>query len=174
MTIIRLQEAGEEITLDLVGAEIVQGNFGEQVKFDSNTGDTLYVPLNSVVRQLDRCGVAEVSELSGRTIHFSRAANSKPGAKPYWNLDKAREGDVVKKNGNGKPAAKQVSDYETPIKLPGEDEAFDNIINRYGECLVTAQREIVPTLKKGGYEVTTADLLAATATIFIERNKKNV
>jgi hypothetical protein len=175
MAILKLQEAGEEITLDLVSVEVVQGNFGQQVKFDANTGDCLYVPLASVERQLDRCGVADVSELSGKTIHFSRAASNRPGGKPFWNLDRAREGDVVAKP-NGKPPVSKPAavPYSSPGLLPGENPRFDDLINSYGECLAAANSEIAPVLKKAGYEVTSDTLTSVAATLFIQRTRAGV
>jgi hypothetical protein len=178
MAILKLQEAGEEITLDLESVSIVEGNFGQQVKFDANTGDCLYVPLSSVERQLDRCGVAEVAELTGKTIHFSRAASNKPGGKPFWNLDKARNGDVVAKpNGaapkTSAPKAPAVP-YSSPGLLPGENPLFDELINKYGECLAAANSEIAPVLKKAGYEVTADTLTSVAATLFINRTRAGI
>lgn len=177
MATLKLKNAGEEITLAVAAVEIVPSSdpkMGAQVKFTDVNGDDLYVGESAVTRQLDRCGVADIEDLVGQNIHFSRAANKNPAFPPYWNLDRAREGDVIKTNGNG-AAKPTVTKAESPSigRLPGDaDTAFDGIINRYGECLVAAQAEIVPTLKKAGYTVSTADLLAATATLFIERNKR--
>jgi hypothetical protein len=166
MSILKIQEAGEELTLELTAAEIVEGNFGQQVKFEDKNGDVLYVPLSSVERQLDRCGVAEVSDLTGKSIHFSRAASNKPGGKPFWNLDKARNGDAVKTNGAApKASAPKAEAYESPGRLPNED--FRELVLRYRECAAAAN-------EAWGKDTSDQALVAAAATLFIERNRKNV
>jgi hypothetical protein len=183
MSIIKLKNAGEEITLEIAAVEIVPSQdpkMGAQVKFDTPSGDTLYVGESAVERQLDRCGVATIEELAGQTIHFSRAANKNPAFPPYWNLDRAREGDKVAKPTNGNGAAKATAPkapavpYSSPGLLPGENPKFDDLINSYGECLVAANSEIAPVLKKAGYEVTAETLTSVAATLFIQRTRANV
>jgi hypothetical protein len=177
MSIIKLKNAGEEITLGIAAVEIVPATdpkMGAQVKFTDVNGDDLYVGESAVLRQLDRCGVSEIAELAGQNIHFSRAANTKnPGFPPFWNLDKARNGDTVKSSGsNGKSPAPPRTETPQVGRLPGDsDTAFDEIVNRYGECLQTAQTEIVPTLKKAGYEIGTSELLSIAATLYIARQR---
>lgn len=172
MAILKLKDAGDEATLDIVTAAVIQGEYGMQVQFDANTGDTLYVPLSSVERQLDRCGVATVEELSGRTLHFFRAPNHKPGGKPFWNIDSAKPGDVVKTNGNGKPAAQ----YETPARLPGEDDepnGFDLLLKKYTEC-VSESVGLAQRIAKAGIAVDGSAVSAMAATLFIARRDAKV
>jgi hypothetical protein len=181
MSIIKLKNAGEEITLEIAAVEIVPSQdpkMGAQVKFDTPSGDTLYVGESAVERQLDRCGVATIEELAGQTIHFSRAANKNPAFPPYWNLDKARNGDVVAKPNGAAPKATApkapAPPYSSPGLLPGENPKFDDLINSYGECLAAANSEIAPVLKKAGYEVTAETLTSVAATLFIQRTRANV
>lgn len=111
MTLLKLKNAGDEATLEIASVEIVTGEFGQDVKFDTANGDTLYVPESSVLRQLDRTGVAEIADLSGKTLRFHRAENKKKGGKPFWDIDLARPGDLKPSgaNGNGRPAAPPAS-----------------------------------------------------------------
>jgi hypothetical protein len=178
MSILKLAEAGEETTLDLAAAEIVEGNFGKQVKFVDKQGDVLFVPLSSVERQLDRCGVADVSDLAGRAIHFSRAPSNKPGGKPYWNMDKARNGDAKK------PAKQAVEPYESPARLPGEEpletggppagydttSGYDALVEKYGEC-IDSVAELLNFRKR---VVDGQAFSAMVATLFIARRQDKV
>ena len=106
MTIIKLPNAGDNAHLTITGCEVVQGTYGEQVKFDAANGDTLYVPKESAVRQLLRCGydggnddetgkpVPNYGDVVGDTLMFSRDANPKPGAKPFWSITVSSPGDA--------------------------------------------------------------------------------
>lgn len=191
MSILKLTEAGDEMTLEIASAEIVPGNFGQQAKFVDKHGDTLFVPLSSVERQLDRCGVGTVEELTGRAIHFSRAASNKPGGKPFWNMDKARDGDVVHK-GNGKvpetatsrlAAQSNYKDGPLPNEDPREymqetgappagyeqsESGFSALVERYGECfseaLAFAQR-----VHKLGIPTDASAVSSIAATLMIAR-----
>lgn len=179
MAILKLKEAGEEATLDIVTAEVIEGQYGKQVRFDANTGDVLYVPLGSVERQLDRCGVGEVEALSGKTIHFSRAANSKPGSAPFWNMDRAKEGDVVKKPvSNGKslpPTAQKLADSYVDKPLPGEEEesGFDALLKKYTECVSEAVG-LAQRIGKAGIPVDGSAVSSMAATLFIARKDARV
>lgn len=170
--ILKLKEAGEEATLAIASADIEKGQYGEQVKFVTVSGDVLYAPLASVVRQLDRIGVADIPEIAGRIIHVSRSASNKPGASPYWNFSKATADDVRKSaNGNGaakSPPAKPVSNYETPLRLPGEAVGgFDGLVEKYRECVQAASNIY-------GDNINDQALVAAAATLLIQREKSGV
>jgi hypothetical protein len=104
MAILKLANPNDEATLNVTGCEMVEGNFGPQIKIDADNGDTLYVPEASFIRQMDRMGIAEPSDAVGKTLHFFRAPNSKPGGKPFWNIDRARPEDKPTPASNGKPA----------------------------------------------------------------------
>lgn len=113
MSILKLANAGDEATLTITGCEEVEGQYGAQVKFVAGE-DVLLLPKASADRQLERIGflsegndLVEASgygDVTGQTLTFSRAPNSKPGSKPFWNINVA---------GNGKPAPKP-----NPAKTP--------------------------------------------------------
>lgn len=113
MSILKLANAGDEATLTITGCEEVEGQYGAQVKFVAGE-DVLFLPKASADRQLERIGflsegndLVEASgygDVTGQTLTFSRAPNSKPGSKPFWNINVA---------GNGKPAPKP-----NPAKTP--------------------------------------------------------
>jgi hypothetical protein len=93
VSILKLKEVGDEAYMTVEDAEVVEGQYGQQFKF-SGGGDDLYLPYDSALRQFDRLGLTEHGEpnlgaIKGQTLHFSRTASSKPGAKPYWNINAA-------------------------------------------------------------------------------------
>ncbi len=182
MSIIKLQDAGAEATLKIVACEAVEGTYGMQVKFDADNGDTLYVPQSSVDRQMDRIGVPEYADIVGQTIHFFRAPNSKPGGKPFWNIDRAVASDVpTPAKTNGKPVVAQAllpnengtEEYLTGNAGPGmpkEVSGFDQLVAKYAECM-DAVTELLNARKA------TADsqaYAAMVATLYISRNQKSV
>ncbi len=193
MAIIKLKNEGDEATLDIVKAESVAGEYGQQVRFDIKGGDTLYVPESSVLRQLDRCKVADISELSGRTIHFFRAPNSKKGGSPFWNIDAARPEDVrtPPSNGNTKTAPKPYVQEEVG-SLPNDDSAYaDSLVKgnynphadpevtpvsialrqteireAHGRAFAYVCKEYVPIAAKAGVELSLEGVSALTFQLF--------
>lgn len=90
--IVKLTNAGESVTWTIAKAETTAGNFGPQVKFESTTGEVLYLPADSAERQLSRIPLS-VAECVGETLVISRDPNPKPGAKPYWGIRLAGAAD---------------------------------------------------------------------------------
>ena len=88
MSILKLANAGEEATLTIAACNIVEGQYGAQVRFDTGDDVTLYLPQSSADRQLERIGL-DYGQTIGETLTFSRTASTKPGSKPFWNISKA-------------------------------------------------------------------------------------
>lgn len=118
MSIIKLQNAGESVTWQVKDAEVVAGNYGQQVKFtDAATNDILYVSKDSVDRQLKRIHEdMTVADCVGATLVISRDPNPKPGAAPYWGI---RVADAVDRSQAGEP--KRVSSPYQGKYVPGID-----------------------------------------------------
>jgi hypothetical protein len=120
MAIVKLQNAGESLTWTIKKAEVVAGKFGNQVKFENDGGDLLFIPHDSAMRQLDRVNLTVV-DCVGETLTIARDENKKGGA-PYWSIRPAGPGDR-------QPAdAKRISSpYQAPSigKVPGLDDFPD-------------------------------------------------
>jgi hypothetical protein len=96
MAIIKLKEAGDTHTARVTDCSVVAGQYGEQVKFVLEGGDTIFVGREPADRQLGRCGFifedgetteVQYSSAIGETLTFSRDANTtKKGAAPYWSI----------------------------------------------------------------------------------------
>ena len=100
MSIIKQSNEGDTCTAKVKSCESVQGTYGQQVRFDFVSGATLFMPYDSAVRQLMRCGfdggqdengedVADFERVAGETLTFARTHNKKPGAKPFWDVSVA-------------------------------------------------------------------------------------
>jgi hypothetical protein len=85
MTIIKLPNTNDSHTGRIKSCGEAQGNFGMQVQFDFDNGDTLYLPKDSADRQLGRLNLA-YEDCAGLTLTFSRDPNPKAGAKPFWGI----------------------------------------------------------------------------------------
>jgi hypothetical protein len=91
MSIIKITEEGESYVGTVKLCAVTQGQYGEQVQFDFQNGDRLYLPKDSADRQLGRIPL-EYADCLGVSLKFSRDPNPKKGSKPYWGIALA---DVV-------------------------------------------------------------------------------
>jgi hypothetical protein len=89
MSIIKLVNEGDTLTMTVKACRVVKGTYGEQVQFDSTDGDTLYLPHDSAVRQLERLTLTP-DTATGEALTFSRDHNPKPGSKPFWGISPAK------------------------------------------------------------------------------------
>jgi hypothetical protein len=180
MAILKLKNAGEEATLAIESAEIEQGQYGEQVKFSIVGGDVMWVPLGSVVRQLDRCKAADIPDLSGKTLHFFRAPNSKAGSAPFWNIDLANDDDISKANTpapktNGKPpVATALLPNENGSEPylqetgapPTENGKLGHLRSIHAKCFREVLEHYVPTAAKAGLEISLEGASALTFQLY--------
>ncbi len=195
--ILRLKEPGDTATLTITGCELVQGEYGPQIKFDADNGDTIYVPQSSVDRQVDRMGVGDYADCVGKTLTFFRAPNHKPGGKPWWNIDQARTEDVrtPRTNGNGAkllpyetgdedylqetggpPQATQAKAAPRPAVADAIDatDKFAALCEKYDECAKHIVTVIVPAMTNHGITMDASATVAAIATLYISRNQAKV
>lgn len=114
MAIVKLQQAGESLTWTIKKAEVVAGKFGNQVKFEDDNGDILFIPHDSAMRQLDRVGL-QVVDCVGETLTIARDENKKGGA-PYWSIRPAGPGDRQPAETRRMPSPYQPPSIGKPIK----------------------------------------------------------
>lgn len=181
MSILKLANEGDEAYLQITECEVVAGQFGQQVKFTADNGDILFLPKDSADRQLGRIGFADLS--NGEVIHadvansllrFSRTPNSKPGARPYWDISLANRGDakasgVPSKRLTQAEASKTASppqkpatgsfdammddgDPGMPDPMTGERPLLDRIIEATGNPGIVAKREQIESAYEWAYD----------------------
>ena len=115
MAIIKLQNAGDSVTLRIKNAETVAGKFGSQIRFSAENGDTIYISEETAGRQLGRIPL-DIANCAGELLVFARDENPKGGA-PYWSI---RLADAVDRT-----APAQSKRIPPPSKkLPFDEESF--------------------------------------------------
>jgi len=190
MAILKLREAGESATMIVKACVVVEGQYGEQVQFDSDNGDTLYVPKSSADRQLERSGFdspdgIDYPRVVGETVTFYRAPNPKPGSSPYWNLTVESVAGMEAKRTpappvRGAPTFKAPRP-ELPALLRDEDTAqaaeLSAKVNppdkraRYKALTEWVIREIEPLYRKADIGLSPEAAAAIVATIFISETR---
>lgn len=127
MAVIKLTNVGDSATCHIVKCEVVEGKFGEDVKFTTANGDTLFINRKSADRQLARLGFADeemvlYSDVDGTTLRFYRSENTKQPGKHYWNIDRIIPEDDARNRPSLVEAAKQEAERVRVAKgLPKEE-----------------------------------------------------
>lgn len=182
MSILKIKNVGDEATLAIADVEVVEGDNGNQIKFETIGGDILYVTESAVMRQLVKCGVAEVADLAGQIIHFSRAANKNKSFAPYWNLSRATEADIKKAatvSGNGSSAnvgrlPGEEHNSNPPDEAPTQDELKAALFAAHSRCFKHVCDKYVPYAAEKGVELSLEGVSALTAQLWIELNKRGI
>lgn len=169
--ILKLQNAGDVATLNITGCEVVEGNYGQQVKFEAGD-DTLYLPDTSAFRQLERIGL-DVETAVGKRLIFSRAASTKPGAKPFWNIDLGKADQTLSDRAHGVefrvPINGAIPPTPIPTAEPGEKPRLDRLYLRATRLVLD---EVVPLYVKAGIGCSDTAVAAMTAALFIAASKE--
>lgn len=123
--IIRMPDEGDTLTMHVAKCEVVEGQFGEQVKFTDTRGDQLFISRASADRQLARQGFADgelviYGDVDGQTLVFSRDHN--PKGKPYWGIQRVVPADDATHRPSLKEAAMAEAERVRKAKnLPPDD-----------------------------------------------------
>ena len=164
MSIHRLREG--PVTMQVSGAEVVEGKYGAQVRFDGSFLDddnaALYVTERTAVAQLERIGLNTASCV-GETLHFEHVHKDD---RTYTNITRVT-GDV------SVPVPQVTSINAAPsvqAPAPGASKA-SSVDDVYESCLSSALRHC-EELAEQGWNVETSDLVAMTATLFIQASRR--
>ncbi len=193
----------DPITLTIQKAKVVSGNFGNQIWcacIDAHGEEgTLYLPwaskegaMSGVVQQFIRTGLigpedftpdegAYIELLHGHTFEFERVF--KDGSQ-FINVKKVGgesplKAAAVKELGLEEQQIVKTRDaapYPTPKTAPAApaSRATPESLNALYDKALGHALNVVTQLAENGYEVSTADVLAATATLFIGYQKEGV
>jgi hypothetical protein len=124
--IIKMPAEGDAVTMHVVKCEVVEGQFGEQVKFTDTRGDALFLPRASADRQLSRIGFADeemvlYGDVDGNTLAFVRAHNDKMPAKPFWNIERVSPDDASHRPTLKEQAQAEAERVRKAKGLPADD-----------------------------------------------------
>ena len=91
----KCKAVGDVLTVKILKCEVVEGKYGEEVKFTTPLGE-LYIGRATGDQKLGRIGFASdegdcilYSNVDGETLTFSRDTNPKAADKPYWAIARA-------------------------------------------------------------------------------------
>ena len=159
MAIHKLREG--PVTMQVSAAAVVEGNYGSQVKFsgvflDDDNAD-LYISEKSAVGQLERIGLT-VETCIGETLHFEHVHKND---RTYTNIKRVT-GDT------GSAPAPQRSNSARSANATGSKADLNQT---YEMCLGVAIKHC-EGLAEQGWAVETSDLIAMTATLFIQASRR--
>lgn len=183
--IIKMPDAGDTHTMHVAKCEVVEGQYGEQVKFTDKNGDQLFIGRETADRQLGRCGFVDeeailYSDVDGQTLIFSRESN--PKGKPYWNIAKTIHEDVSHRPSLVEQAKAEAERVRQAKKLPPDEPAkppvaappmqdgdlqVDAIDRAYAHAYMVAA-------EVQGEDATAEALQAGAATLFIAYGRANL
>lgn len=203
MAILKLANEGDTATMTVKSCDVVEGQFGAQVKFESDKSDVLFLPKTSADRQLLRCGfddgtdhdgndMVDYDAVPGNVLTFARTPNAKKGAKPYWDIAVASSADLKPKAPPKRLAAPTIvpggeddpGPPEPPELARKAEERQGNEDDKQQRAKVMTARyldlydEVATHLCKVGsdkeFPVDATGINAATATIWINLSSKGL
>ena len=124
--IIKMPDEGDTVTMHVAKCEVVEGKFGEQIKFTDTRGDALCIARASADRQLGRCGFVDgemviYGDVDGNTLVFSRDHNKSMPSKPYWGIERVVQEDTSRRPSLTEQAKLEVERVRKAKGLPKDD-----------------------------------------------------
>jgi hypothetical protein len=156
--------ANGPIVITVTDARIVEGNFGTQIKFEgeamgANDVD-VYVNESTAIKQLERLSM-DIHTVIGETLHIEQI---KKDGRTYTNFRRITSPVVAEG-----PSPDEV--MPRPSRPWIEPSNVDGVLDLYEECLKGAVR-LSAGLDEAGFAVSTDNLIAMTATIFIQASRR--
>lgn len=153
------------LVISVVGAQVVEGNFGMQVEFfgvDLSTDYEVkvYVNQDTAIRQLERLGL-DMNTVVGRSLHIEQV---KKDGRTYTNFRNATAGEV---QGQGAAPSAPAS---APAHAPAAPRAQVDVSKEYRGCLQDAV-ECADFLSEAGFPCDATNVIAMAATLFIQKSK---
>ncbi len=162
-------------TIDQVDLDTT-GKFGPQYKVTFTTGDLVYLPKDGFERQAARLQLLP-NELGGKEVTFWKKpmADDPSGMKGFLNIDlgiRAGSGTV-----SVATHARNDDHIGRDLRANGmaiSATSYEEIKDRYTACLGDAVAILNDAAETLGVVFTPAEIMASTATLFIERNRRGV
>jgi hypothetical protein len=159
------------LVISVASAEMVEGNFGTQLALSGtdciNGGDVkVYVNEGTAVRQLERLGLNEETVVDN-ALHIEQI---KKDGRTYTNFRMATQtevfGQLDVRDEPATPASAPAPRPAAAVAAPKTD-----VLETYVESLRNAV-EAAEHLTEAGYAVTSDNVVAIAATIFIQRARR--
>ena len=156
------------LVIAVASAEIVEGNFGTQLALGGtdciNGGDVkVYVNEGTALRQLERLGL-NTETVVDEALHIEQV---KKDGRTYTNFRKATQTEIY-----GQVEPPRVTEQAAqPTRTVAAAAPKADVLETYVESLQNAI-EAAEHLSQAGYQVTSDNVVAIAATIFIQRARR--
>lgn len=147
------------LTLTVIAAEQVEGNFGPQVCFMGEGDVAVYISELSATKQLARLNLT-LESCVGKTLYMEQI---KKDGKTFTNIQLVANGDAVTVAAVA-GAAKPAAPAKPPVDLP-------SIALLYSECVAIAMATLGVKCEEAGVPIDASAIQAAAATLFIRASK---
>lgn len=148
--------ANGPLTMNVVGVEQTEGQFGPQVLFTGDDGTMVYVSLSSATSQLDRAKLTFDTAV-GQRLHFEQV---KKDGKTFTNINRVTGGAAAA------PAAAPAARASAPTAM-----SFDEIVALYANCVNAAIVYFGTRVEEAGIAADAQSIQSAAATLFIRASK---
>lgn len=147
------------LTLTVIAADQVEGNFGPQVCFMGEGDVAVYISELSATKQLARLNLT-LESCVGKTLYMEQI---KKDGKTFTNIQLVANGDAVTVAAVA-GAAKPAVAAKAPVDLP-------SIALLYSECVAIAMATLGARCEESGLPIDASAIQAAAATLFIRASK---
>lgn len=147
------------LTLTVIAAEQVEGNFGPQVCFMGEGDVAVYISELSATKQLARLNLT-LESCVGKTLYMEQI---KKDGKTFTNIQLVANGDAVT------VAAVDGAEKAAPAAKPPVD--LPSIAVLYSECVAIAMATLGNKCEEAGVPIDASAIQAAAATLFIRASK---
>ena len=147
------------LTLTVIAAEQVEGNFGPQVCFMGEGDVAVYISELSATKQLARLNLT-LESCVGKTLYMEQI---KKDGKTFTNIQLVANGDAVTVAAVAGAAKPSVA-AKAPVDLP-------SIALLYSECVAIAMATLGAKCEEAGVPIDASAIQAAAATLFIRASK---
>lgn len=155
------------IVMTIQSARQTEGNYGTQIEFvgmesGASEDTVLYISERSAARQLQRLSLS-TETVAGETLRFEQVQK---GDRSYNNIYRAESAAA--------PAPAAAPAQAPQRAAPGQPSAIvpAAMMGMYDECLAHAAQSVITMSDETGIEISGSDIVAAAATIFIQRCRR--
>jgi hypothetical protein len=154
------------LIITVTDARIVEGNFGTQVRFEGEApgaGDVdVYVNESTAIKQLERLAM-DIHTVIGETLHIEQI---KKDGRTYTNFRRITNPQPVPG-----PSSPDEVMAPTAARRAVPASGIEGVLDLYEECLKGAVK-LSSGLDEAGFAVSADNLIAMTATIFIQASRR--
>lgn len=177
MAILKLQPGREHAIAGTVSQVFLEPSknpkFKDQYKIVLSSGDLLYLDKDAVERQAARLQKLP-NELAGESLTFWKKPMNDDPTRGFLNIDLGAQTNYGATAANAARDEQYVARDLSRVGVAMPTTTYEDIKVKYAESLGDAIGLLNDTTESLGVVFTPAEMLAAAATLFIERSKRGV